>query len=185
MHRLSAVIQLLDSYRDQPALAAMPRFMLNGKPVEPLQKSEARYVLMNLAPGDYVIEVRTTTFLPYRRSFSVSNTQTLSDCWLPCALEPNSFYDYPPYATVLRGQLAATVTGELVVSADYCSARGQARQVQTRCTRDQPYTLVLRGKLTNPTSVSLRFDAGDGRTREQVIAVTPGRVQQIAQAFEV
>ena len=185
MYRLSAVIELRDSYRDQPALAAMPRFLLNGEPVGPLSKSEGRYVLVNLAPGDYVLDVHAAAFRPYRLSFSVSDTQTLSERWLQCALEPNAQYDYPPDTTVLRGQLASTVTGEVTVSADYRSARGQAHHVQTRCTRDQPYTLALRGKLANPTRVSLRLDAGDGRSREQVIARTPGRVQQVSRAFEL
>jgi hypothetical protein len=185
MYRLSAVIELLDSYRDQPALAATPRFLLNGEPVGPLSKSGARYVLVNLAPGDYVLDVYTTAFRPHRLNFSVSDTQTLSERWLSCALEPNASYDYPPYSTVLRGQLASTVTGEVTVSADYFSARGQARHVQTRCTRDQPYTLALRGNLANPTRVSLRFDTGDGRSREQVIAVTPGRVQHVSGALAV
>ncbi|MFC5743236.1 hypothetical protein [Dyella tabacisoli] len=185
MHHLSVVIELVDRHRDQPALGAAPRFRLNGLPVKPLAKPQARYALLDLAPGHYLLDVWTAAFKPYQLDFSVHDKAELSERCLQCALEPGPCYEYPAHSTLIRGRLGSAVRGEVTISADYCSVRGRPRRVQTRCARDQPYTLALPGKLASPTQVTLRFEVAGRIRQERLIAVTSGRVQQVAGVFEV
>lgn len=179
MHRLSAVIELLDGYRGQPALGQRPRFLLNGLAVVPQEKPQAHYVLLDLAPGDYALEVQTNAFKPYRLNFAVRDACVLSEQWLPCVLEPGERYDYPAYTTVIRGRLEKTVMDEAVISADYRSARGRPRHVQTRCAGDQLFTLTLPGNLADPTPVTLRIDVAGSGCREQAVVVRPGRMHRL------
>jgi hypothetical protein len=187
LHRLSAVIELLDGHRGGPALGAAPRFRLNGASVAPLPKQQARYVLQGLAPGDYVLEVDTAAFQPYRANFSVradgvTPAGALAERWLPCRLEPGAHYTYPAHATVLRGRISGAAKGEIAVSADYCSVHGRQRSVHTQCTSGEAYTLVLPGQLADPTAVTLRFTVAGG-SREQQIEVRPGRLQRVESVF--
>ncbi|WP_266168297.1 hypothetical protein [Dyella subtropica] len=183
LNRLSAVIELWDSHRDQPALGAAPRFRLNGVPADPIAKPDERYVLLDLAPGRYALDVLTKAFKPLQIPFTVTAAGTPFEAWLSCALEPGPLYVYPAYTTLIRGRLGSAAPGEVTISAEYRSARGLPRQVATRCTRDQVYTLALPGKLANPTQVSLRFVAAGGGSREQTIAVTPGTTQRVDDMF--
>lgn len=185
MQSLSAVIELLDRHRDLPALGAAPHFRLNGMPVLLLMKPQARYVLTGLAPGDYKLDVSTATFEPYQLSFTVRDGTTLSERRWQCSLVPGRYYDYPPHSTLIRGRLASTVRGELTISANYHSARGRPRRVETRCKPHQSYTLVLPGKLAIPTQVTLRFEMAGGISRERQLAVMPGQMQQVDDVFEM
>lgn len=184
MPRLSAVIELLDGYREKPALGARPRFLLNRLPVAPREKPQARYVLLDLVPGNYVLEVLTDAFKPCRLEFALRDEACmLSERWLPCVLEPGERYVYPATTTAIRGRLGGIPAGEAVISASYCSAHGRPRQAQIRCTRDQAFTLVLPGKLADPTPVTLRVNLGGGVSEERAMLVRPGSMHRLGQLW--
>lgn len=179
MHRLSGVIELLDGHSGRPALGAAPRFRLNGAAIAPLPRAQGRYVLIDLPPGRYRLEVDASAFLPYRSEFEVKPESTLSDAWLRCLLDPGPTYAYPPQATLIRGALdPAWAAAD--ISARYDTARGRARHVRTRCGPGGAYALALSGQLADPTAVTLSFALADGRARELQLAVTPGRTHRAA-----
>lgn len=177
MHRLSGVIELLDGHSGRPAVGIVPCFRLNGTPIAPPRRSDARHVLVDLAPGRYRLEVEAPAFLPYGVDFELKPQATLADGWLRCVLEPGPAYAYPPQATLIRGALDTT-SAAAEISARYDTARGRARHVSTRCAPGGAYALVLPGRLADPTPVTLSFAFADGLARELQLAVTPGRTHR-------
>ena len=177
MHRLSGVIELLDGYRGQPVLGAAPRFRLNGAAIAPLSRAQGRYVLVDLLPGHYRLDVDTRAFLPYRVDFELKPEATLGDAWLRCVLNPGPAYDYPPQATLIRGTLDPSWAAAQI-NARYDTARGRARDVRTCCAPGGQYALALSGQLTDPTAVTLSFALADGQERELQLTVTPGRTHR-------
>lgn len=177
MHQLSGVIELLDGHSGRPVVGIAPRFRLNGAPIVLPQRPEARYVLVDLAPGCYRLEVDAPAFLPYGVDFELKPQATLADAWFRCMLEPGAAYAYPPQTTLIRGALdPAWAAAE--ISAHYNSARGRARHVRSRCAPGGTYALALSGKLADPTPVTLNFTFADGRARELQLTVTPGRTHR-------
>jgi hypothetical protein len=174
MHQLSGVIELLDGHSGRPVLGAAPRFRLNGKAIAPQPRAQARYVLIDVPPGHYRLDVDAPTFLPYGVEFELKPGATLGDAWLRCVLDPGPAYDYPPQATLIRGALDSTWAAA-EISARYDTARGRARRVRTRCAPGGAYVLALSGQLADPTAVTLSFALADGQARELQLAVTPGR----------
>lgn len=184
MSRLGAVIELMDGYRRRPAWGARPRFLLNGLPVTPREKAQACYVLLDLVAGDYVLDVQANGFKPCRLGFAVRDDAcTLSARWLSCVLEPGDLYEYPATTTAICGRLGDAPSDEAIISASYCSSRGRPRRPQIRCARDHAFTLVLPGKLADPTPVTLRIDFGDGGSVEQAMMVRPGGMHRLGHVW--
>ncbi|WP_213947395.1 hypothetical protein [Luteibacter sp. dw_328] len=177
MHRLSGVIELLDSHSGRPAVGIVPHFRLNGAPIALPRRPEARYVLVDVAPGRYRLDVDAPGFLAYGLDFELTPEATLADAWLRCMLEPGPGYEYPPQATLIRGALASTRT-PAEISARYVTVRGRERHVRTRCAPGGAYTLALSGQLADPTPVTLSFAFTDGQARELQLTVTPGRTHR-------
>jgi len=106
MHRLSGVIELLDGHSSRPAVGVVPRFRLNDAPIALARRPDARYILVDLSPGRYRLDVDAPAFLTYSVDFELKPETTLADAWLRCMLQPGPAYVYPPQSTLIRGALA-------------------------------------------------------------------------------
>jgi len=177
MHRLSGVIELLDGHSSRPAMGVVPRFRLNDAPIALARRPDARYILVDLSPGRYRLDVDAPAFLTYSVDFELKPETTLADAWLRCMLQPGPAYVYPPQSTLIRGALPPGRT-LAEISARYVTVRGRERHVRTRCAPGDAYTLALSGQLADPTPVTLSFAFTDGQARELHLTITPGRTHR-------
>jgi hypothetical protein len=178
LHRLGAVVELVDGFLDQPAHAQAPHFQWDGVPCVPIAKPQSRYVFLQVTPGAHVLQVSAPPFEPCTMNVELPQGGGVNERLIRCVLEPGARYAYPAHVTLLCGRvrdLGDTAT----VSAEYCSALGRPHRAQTFGAKDRDYTLVLKGRLADPTDVTLRVDLPDGRSGQQTISVKPGRTLRV------
>lgn len=179
--QLSAVLQLLDGVTHQPALNAQPVFLLNGKPVPALAKANAFYVLKNLDPGQYQLQIvlREANYFAQSLSLQVPPAANLAESIVVVELQPSPLYPYPASATMIRGQVltvpSQTPLAGVSIRATYQSARGKQRTAQTATADFGRYggrfALLLAGNLNEMTAVQLVFEKKGYRSVSREVQV--------------
>jgi len=178
LHRLAAVVELVDGFLGQPARVQAPRFQWDALPCLPIAKPQARYVFLQLAAGAHVLQVNAPPFEPCTMRVELPKEGTIGERLIRCVLEPGAQYVYPPDVTLVCGRVRG-IQGKVSLSADYCSAQGRAHRAQAVGEQNRDYTLVLKGRLADPTDVILRVELPDGSSGQQAISVKPGRTLRV------
>jgi hypothetical protein len=167
--KLSAVIQLIDSYLQQPAVfngnAKDIVFTLDDEPVLPLCKAQAQFVLNDLDKGNYQMDVQTEYFFPEQFELNVAPEQSLSEQITIKQLLPNPIYPYPQGTTLLMGMVRSSAglepLSDVTVKVQYESFRGTQKSSQTmtydKGRYDGRYAVALRGKLQPSFSLTVDF----------------------------
>lgn len=183
--KLSAVVQLIDSFSQAPAVGIKPQFLLNQKPCVPLAKSQGFYAFSELADGDYRLTTIDPLFFEQQVDFKVPLRLPLADAIVPCYLAPSPLYPYPVGTTLVRGQVRSTTTRQplagVSVSASYPNWRGVSKQASTQTAGfgqyDGRYALALGGKLAPDTSVVLSFSKSGYTSVTKQLVVGPASMQ--------
>jgi hypothetical protein len=178
LHRLGAVVELVDGFLDQPAHVQAPHFRWDGVPCLPIAKPQARYVFLQIKPGAHVLQVITPPFEPRTMNVELPQDGGVSERLIRCVLEPGPHYAYPTHVTLLRGRVRG-LSGRVTVIAEYCSALGRPHRAQAFGEQDRDYMLVLKGRIADPTDVTLRVEQPDGHSGQQTISVKPGRTLRV------
>lgn len=178
LHRLAAVVELIDGFLDRPAQVHGVRFIWDGKPREAIAKPQSRYVFLSLPPGEHVLQVDAPPFLPCMMTITLPEEAVGMDRLIYCVLSPGPQYVYPAHTTMIRGQARDLPAGARI-SADYRSSLGRPHHVETQAERDRDYILVLPGKLADATEVTLRVNLPDGTDGQRAVMVMPGHTLRV------
>lgn len=197
MTTLSAVVQLIDAYSRQPAVAASARFLLDDRPVLPLAKPQAFYAFVGLAAGRHRLHVASPGYFSQELSLDVpldlSPTRSLADAIVPCPMEPGPLYPYPSQTTLVRGQVIDAHSGRplagVQVRAEYQDARQRARAQRSATSGPDHdderrndryhgrYAVALPGRLSVQTVAVLHFSLPGYAPSERRVALLPGATQ--------
>ena len=163
--KLSAVIQLIDSYQQYPAVVKSLWFALDDKEVKPQVKPQAQYVLTNLAEGQYRLAVVAEPFFPVQFDLDVKDHQPLVQQIYIKMLSPNPTYPYPEGTTVLRGLVTQengqTALSGVMVTLEYVGYRGKQQSKQTftynKGRYDGRYAIAVTGKLQDSFQLTVSY----------------------------
>lgn len=178
LHRLAAVVELIDGFLDRPAQVHGVRFTWDGKSYAAIAKPQSRYVFLTLPPGEHALQVDAPPFLPCTMTVALPEEAVGTDRLIRCVLKPGPQYAYPAHTTMIRGRARDLPAGAMI-SADYRSSHGRTHHVETQAEGDRDYILVLPGKLANATEVTLRVDLPDGADGQRAVVVMPGHTLRV------
>jgi hypothetical protein len=184
--KLSAVVQLIDGFRAQPAVGCRARFLFDHAPVQPLAKPDAFYAFGGLAAGAHRLTVEADGFFPREVTLQVPMAEPLADAIVACDLAPSPLYPYPAGTTLLRGlvgdgaQHGQALAG-VAVLASYANLRGTAIESATRTdgrgSYAGRYALALRGQMAPGATVELRFSKAGYADVRRSVQVSTGAMQ--------
>ncbi|KQN26636.1 hypothetical protein ASE86_11220 [Sphingomonas sp. Leaf33] len=178
--QLSAVVQLIDTYRGAPAVGADARFRLDGAPVRPLVKPDGFYAFTGIAPGKHRLRVEAAGFFPLDVAVTAPVTGPLADAIVPCPLDPGPLYPFPPADGIIRGRVSDGAAGlaGVAVAASWLGRRNTRVSRQTRTwtggTYDGRYALSLGSRIPAAVTVALAFTAPDGHTGRRDVTLSAG-----------
>ncbi|MBI3284925.1 MAG: carboxypeptidase regulatory-like domain-containing protein [Burkholderiales bacterium] len=186
--KLSAVIQLIDGFSLQPAVAAEVSFRLNGRPYFPLSKASAFYAFSDLDDGTYQLEILCADHVYFDQSMQlqVPLREPLAASILTCLLTPSPLYAYPVGTTLIFGHIVQSgaqrqALSDVDVTATYQTARAKVKNQNARSfdrgRYDGSYALVLSGRLAPETAVDLSFKKNGMTSVQKQIKMKSGTRQ--------
>lgn len=168
--KLSAVVQLMDSFSGQPIAGTPAHFELDKKVYMPLEKGQGFYAFADLADGAHHLKIACQGFFDGEATFPAMTfplATPLADAIVVCELEPSPLYAYPSDMTLIRGRVLDKRNDEkpladVSVDGTYADERGETHHSNTRSygkgAYDGRYALALPGRLAvGSVAVELHF----------------------------
>ena len=180
---LSAVAQIVNAFDGEPIEAGRPQFRVDGRRYAAWPKPQGFYAFTGLDDGRHDLEVTIAGFFPTRAVLSVPPSEPLAAAIVVCRLEPAPMFQYPPWASVLRGRVTtagpeATPLPGVAVSAAYTGHDGGERRVATRSAEGGAYqglyALALPGRRSGAADVTVTFSASDRDEHVRRVRLEPG-----------
>ena len=112
---LSAVIVLMDGFYNGEKTVVGDTWMTLKEGVDPLKKTDALYVAVNLTPRTYQATIRAQYYNTKLTTFEIPVSDSVPVegklLKIPITLDPSPAYPFPEKTTLLRGQVLDADTG--------------------------------------------------------------------------
>jgi|GEM_PF-1014463 hypothetical protein len=182
--KLSAVVQLIDSYAGRPIVAGDVEFYLDGIRALPLSKGQGIYAFVGLDKSHYELLVKVDGYFPLTFTLDALNKNNVSEECTVKLLLPAPTYTYPSGITMLRGLVVGESQKPLAgvrVTSDYATARGAPRSSYTFTADtgryDGRFALPVPGKISAASEVGFQFSKTGYASIAKRVAIIVGITQ--------